>query len=75
VSEGFREFEAVAVIAYQEDSFTSPCGVCRQTLAEFAGSSDIKVYMAKPVPARVLVTSVFSLLPHRFNSDKLKKQS
>lgn len=29
VSEGFRSFTAIAVVAYQEDSFTSPCGVCR----------------------------------------------
>lgn len=74
VSEGFRSFESIAVVAFQEDSFVSPCGVCRQSLSEFA-SSDITVYMAKPVSARVLVTSVFQLLPHRFNSEKLKKQS
>ncbi|CAO1400285.1 unnamed protein product [Diamesa hyperborea] len=74
VSEGFRTFTAIAVVAYQEDSFTSPCGVCRQTLSEFA-TKDIPVYIAKPVAARVLVTSVFQLLPFRFLSDKLKKQS
>jgi cytidine deaminase len=74
VSEGFRSFEAVAVVAYQEDYFTSPCGVCRQTLSEFA-PSDFPVYISKVVPARVLVTSVHQLLPHRFRSEKLKKQS
>jgi len=72
VSEGFRSFDSIAVVAFQEDSFTSPCGVCRQTLSEFA-SSDITVYIAKPALARVLVTSVFQLLPHRFNSNRLKQ--
>ncbi|CRL04798.1 CLUMA_CG017854, isoform A [Clunio marinus] len=72
VSEGFRSFTEIAVVAYQEESFTPPCGVCRQTLSEFA-PTDMKVYLAKPSPGRVLVTSVFQLLPYRFNPEKLKK--
>lgn len=65
VSEGKREFIAVAVVAYQEDSFTTPCGVCRQFLNEFA-KGEIPVYVAKPSPVRVLVTSLNSLLPMSF---------
>jgi len=38
VSEGYREFEAIVVAA---TPFASPCGACRQTLAEFG--TDIKV--------------------------------
>lgn len=71
VSEGYRDFHSIAVVAFQEDQFTSPCGVCRQVLAEFA-KTDIPVYISKPVHARVLVTSVYELLPNRFCSDKLK---
>lgn len=74
VSEGFQSFKEIAVVAQQEDSFTSPCGVCRQTLSEFA-ANDILVYLAKPAKVRVLVTSVYQLLPHRFRSEKLKRQS
>jgi cytidine deaminase len=74
VSEGFQSFEAIAVVAYQEEHFTSPCGVCRQTLSEFA-PKDFPVYISKAVPARVLVTSIYKLLPHRFRPDKLKMQS
>lgn len=74
VSDGFREFVAIAVVAFQEEAFTSPCGVCRQVLSEFA-KTDFPVYIAKPVHARVLVTSVFELLPNRFCSEKLKKQA
>jgi cytidine deaminase len=71
VSEGFREFTAVAVVAFQEDSFTAPCGVCRQVICEFA-KKDIPVYFSKPVHSRVLVTSAYELLPNRFCSEKLK---
>lgn len=68
VSEGFKDFTEIAVCAYQENSFTSPCGVCRQSLVEFAAERDIKVYMTKPVASRVLVTSIYELVPHRFHS-------
>jgi cytidine deaminase len=45
VSEGFRGFEAIAVVA---DSLrpTAPCGPCRQILWEFCG--DIWVHIARP---------------------------
>lgn len=65
VSSGYLEFKSVAVVAYQEKSFTTPCGVCRQVLSEFA-KDDILIYVAKPAPCRVLVTSIKSLLPFSF---------
>ncbi|KAG5684215.1 hypothetical protein PVAND_013453 [Polypedilum vanderplanki] len=73
VSEGFTKFDAIAVVAYLENDFCTPCGVCRQALSEFA-SPDIKVFVAKPVAIRVLCTSVQELLPYRFSPDKLQKQ-
>uniref|UniRef100_A0A336MIW9 cytidine deaminase n=1 Tax=Culicoides sonorensis TaxID=179676 RepID=A0A336MIW9_CULSO len=65
VSEGHREFTACVVIANQEKNYTAPCGVCRQTLIEFV-DKDIPVYLAKPVPVNVLITSLFTLLPAAF---------
>ena len=41
VSEGYREFEAIAVVASSGD-YASPCGICRQVLAEFILDSDEK---------------------------------
>ncbi|XP_059225187.1 cytidine deaminase-like [Stomoxys calcitrans] len=68
ISEGKREFIACAVVVQQEDSLTTPCGVCRQFLAEFAAKKDFPIYMAKPIspPFRVLCTSIMELLPKSF---------
>lgn len=51
VSEGQREFRAIAIVggkageAAPLSGYASPCGVCRQALSEF--SPDMKVYVAK----------------------------
>ncbi len=34
VSEGYREFDTIAIVASSGD-YASPCGICRQVLAEF----------------------------------------
>ena len=67
ISEGHKVFTAIAIVAYQEKSFTAPCGVCRQFLVEFA-DKDISVYLAKPSPCRVLCTSISELLPQSFRT-------
>ncbi|XP_062121328.1 cytidine deaminase [Drosophila sulfurigaster albostrigata] len=69
ISEGKRDFVACAVVAQQDTGFTTPCGVCRQFLAEFVtAGKDIPLYAAKPsnLPLRVLCTSVLQLLPNGF---------
>lgn len=68
ISSGFIDFKAIAVIGYQEKSFTTPCGVCRQFLSEFC-KDDIPVFVTKPNPTRVLVTSLKSLLPMSFGRE------
>lgn len=40
VSEGHRRFRRIAVAADVE-GFTSPCGVCRQVMAEFSPDMDV----------------------------------
>lgn len=68
ISSGYTQFKAIAVIGFQEDAFTTPCGVCRQFLSEFV-KSDIPIYVSKPKPTKVLVTSIASLLPMGFVLD------
>ena len=43
VSEGHRSFAAIAVISDSE-AYTTPCGVCRQVMAEFC-RPDFTIYM------------------------------
>ncbi len=74
VSEGERSFEAVAVVAKNNDGtpdegVTSPCGVCRQMLYEF-GSDELVVIMAKS-ETDYMVKTLGELLPHGFGPNKL----
>lgn len=64
VSEGRREFEAIAVISDSED-FTSPCGVCRQVLSEFCGP-DFTVFMCN-CERQYRTVTLGELLPHAFS--------
>ena len=48
VSEGKKEFSAIAIVGGKEDGelqFCSPCGVCRQVLAEFCNPETFIVYL------------------------------
>lgn len=68
ISSGYTQFKAIAVIGFQEDAFTTPCGVCRQFLSEFV-KNDMPIYVSKPKPSKVLITSIASLLPMGFVLD------
>ena len=62
VSEGHRKFEAIAVVA--PSTALSPCGACRQVLAEFG---DCVVICADSRNTRRLRIHLLSeLLPHTF---------
>ena len=62
VSEGHRTFEAIAVVA--PAGALSPCGACRQVLAEFGEMTVICADSRKKSSARVYRLS--ELLPHAF---------
>ena len=61
VSEGEREFEAIAVVT---SNGGTPCGSCRQVLAEFG--LETMVLVADETGRVVLETSVRDLLPGAF---------
>lgn len=49
VSEGERDFAAIAIVGGKEKNFTeycSPCGVCRQVMAEFC-NKDFRIILGK----------------------------
>lgn len=71
VSEGEREFEAIAIIGgeHGEDGvFCAPCGVCRQVIAEFC-DKDFKIVLG--TADNVKVYTLDELLPFSFTKDSL----
>ena len=64
VSEGKREFVAMAIVAGPRDgnlSTTAPCGVCRQVMREFC-ADDFAIYMIGPDGYETVTLG--QLLPH-----------
>jgi cytidine deaminase len=61
VSEGEKDFAAMAIYTDTEQMFT-PCGACRQVLAEFSKDMLIIVSNGK----KTVEFTVEELLPHRF---------
>jgi len=69
VTEGERQFSALAVVT---SNGGSPCGSCRQVLAEFG--LDTVVLIANTEGRLLQETSVFELLPGAFTPDFLPRQ-
>ena len=63
-------FQAIAVVADLGEKFITPCGACRQSLAEFG--LDIEVYLARPDGAYIK-TKVQTLLPDSFTPEQASK--
>jgi cytidine deaminase len=66
VSEGCREFTAIAVVSRNAGS---PCGMCRQMLYEFA--PDLQVILADMAGTISLETTLSELLPNGFGPSSL----
>ena len=73
VSEGERDFTAIAVVGGLGDKLSevcAPCGVCRQVLAEFC-DKDMRVIMG--TPEKITVSTLGELLPLSFGKSDLNK--
>ena len=74
VSEGVTEFSAIAIVGSLEGKtntlITSPCGVCRQALFEFAGRA-LEVLLAKS-ETDYIETTLGDLLPYGFGPKNLE---
>ena len=72
ISEGKREFTAIAIAGgkgEKPDPVCAPCGVCRQIMAEFC-APDFQIILG--TPGALQITSLEALLPLSFSKDGLK---
>lgn len=72
ISEGEREFSAIAVVGGLGDTlseFCAPCGVCRQALSEFC-DKDFRFILGNPKEIKVL--SMEEIMPYSFGKGDLK---
>ena len=72
VSEGERDFEAIAIVGGMEgetSEFCAPCGVCRQVIAEFC-KKDFKIILGNEKNYKVFTLD--EILPYAFTDKDLK---
>lgn len=72
VSEGEREFSAIAIVGGKADGLDplcAPCGVCRQVLAEFC-EGDFRILLG--TPENVSALTLKELLPLSFGKNNLE---
>ena len=73
VSEGVKEFEAIAVVGGQNGvltELTAPCGVCRQVMMEFCDPKTFKIILAVNKETYKIMT-LEELLPMGFGPANL----
>ena len=72
VSEGVKEFEAIAIVGgktKEDGRFCAPCGVCRQVMAEFC-NKDFKIILGDR--HHIEEFTLESILPLAFTPTDLK---
>jgi cytidine deaminase len=73
VSEGIKEFDAIAIVGNKcgkEGDFCAPCGVCRQVMAEFCDPDDFQIILG--AGNKTSVYTLREILPMGFTNDSLK---
>ena len=77
VSEGVTDFEAIAIVGNPEGSaeydYCTPCGICRQVLAEFCDLDTFTVILAKS-ETDYRSFSLRELLPLAFTGKSMEKK-
>lgn len=76
VSEGEKEFKAIAIVGSLKDSkedereYCAPCGVCRQVMLEFCNIKDFKIILGRSEDDYKEYT-LEELLPLAFTKDNI----
>lgn len=71
ISEGIKEFKAIAIVADTE-KIIAPCGACRQVLLEF--NPEMEVIMANKM-GEYKVNKVKNLMPLAFDSLQIEEEN
>lgn len=74
VSEGKRDFQAIAICGGLDGNvsdYCAPCGICRQVMREFCRPGEFRIILAKTVSDYREYT-LEELLPEGFGPDSLK---
>ena len=72
VSEGIKEFDAIAIVGGKEgetSALCAPCGVCRQVMTEFC-DKDFRIVLG--TPEKFEIHTLEELLPLAFSKDDVK---
>ncbi len=72
VSEGIKEFDAIAIVGGKEgetSTLCAPCGVCRQVMTEFC-DKDFKIVLG--TSEKFEIHTLEELLPLAFSKDGVK---
>lgn len=76
VSEGEREFSAIAITGGREDADTleicAPCGVCRQVMKEFCDGDTFEIILGTN-SGKIEVYTLKELLPLGFGAENLRE--
>lgn len=74
VSEGEKDFAAILIVGGKEGeppAFCTPCGVCRQVMAEFCNPDDFLI-LSGETPETVRQFTMREILPFGFSQENLK---
>ena len=75
VSEGERNFKAIAIVGGKDGvltKYTPPCGVCRQVMMEFCNPKTFRIFLAKSTE-EIRELTLEELLPQGFGPMDLKE--
>lgn len=77
VSEGQREFTAIAIAGGAEDAdeldYCAPCGICRQVMREFCNPDTFEIILAKSCEEYQVYT-LDALLPMSFGPENILRE-
>lgn len=77
VSQGIREFQAIAIAGGPEDAseldYCAPCGVCRQVMMEFCDPESFQIILAKN-PKEYQILTLKEILPMGFGPKNLGRE-